>query len=464
MIRFFRHYIPAHLILMMGLDIAVMIASIYLGISVRFIESDSNLPASLGPIFPKASLFALVMMLIMTAFGMYSGEWMAGARAVAIRMIASFALCFVVMSQLFYLFPDMLLGRGAFLFSLLFALIGVTLTRIAFVKWSNLDAFKKRILVLGSGSRAAKVDHLIKSMSSARSLQIVGYLPLQGSHHYVEHARVLRDTASIGEIVTKYNIHEIVIAVRDRRDGGLPVSELLECKLRGINIIELSSFFERENGQLQLESLNASWIILSEGFKQGLARDTVKRIFDLVVSLVIMLISLPAMALTALVIYLESGGPVLYRQERVGQHGKPFTIMKFRSMRCDAEQDGKPRWADKDDDRTTRVGRFIRRVRLDELPQLFNVFMGHMSFVGPRPERPYFVDELTRQIPYYNSRHTVKPGITGWAQVCYAYGASVEDAVEKLQYDLYYVKNHTLFLDMMVLFQTVQVVLWGKGR
>ncbi|GBL45334.1 sugar transferase [Sulfuriferula multivorans] len=464
MIRFFRHYIPAHLILIMGLDLAVMVASIYLGISVRFIENSGDLPASLGPIFPKASSFALVMMLIMTVFGMYSGEWMAGARAVAVRMIASFAMGFVVMSLLFYLFPDMLLGRGAFLFSLLFALIGITLTRIAFVKWSNLDTFKKRVLVLGSGSRAAKVDQLIKSMSSARSLQIVGYLPLQGNHHYVEHARVLHDTTSLGEIVTKYNIHEIVIAVRDRRDGGLPVSELLECKLRGINVIELSSFFERENGQLQLESLNASWIILSEGFKQGLARDTIKRIFDLVVSLVIMLISLPAMALTALAIYLESGGPVLYRQERVGQHGKPFTILKFRSMRPDAEQDGKPRWANKDDDRTTRTGRFIRRVRLDELPQLFNVFMGHMSFVGPRPERPYFVDELTRQIPYYNSRHTVKPGITGWAQVCYAYGASVEDAVEKLQYDLYYVKNHTLFLDMMVLFQTVQVVLWGKGQ
>ncbi|MHB1331541.1 MAG: TIGR03013 family XrtA/PEP-CTERM system glycosyltransferase [Sulfuriferula sp.] len=464
MIRFFRHYIPANLILIMGLDIAVMVASIYLGISVRFMESEGNLPSSLGPILPKASSFALVMILIMTIFGMYSGEWMAGARAVTLRITASFATGFVVMSLLFYLFPDMLLGRGAFLFSLLFALIGVTITRIAFIKWSNLDAFKKRVLVLGSGSRAAKVDHLIQSMSSTRSVQIIGYLPLQGSHHYVEHSRVIHDNSGLGEIVTKYNIHEIVIAVRDRRDGGLPVSELLECKLRGINIIELSSFFERENGQLQLESLNASWIILSEGFKQGLARDTVKRIFDLVVSLVIVLISLPAMVLTALAIYLESGGPVLYRQERVGQHGKPFTIMKFRSMRNDAEQDGKPRWADKDDDRTTRVGRFIRRVRLDELPQLFNVFMGHMSFVGPRPERPYFVNELTRQLPYYNSRHTVKPGITGWAQVCYAYGASVEDAVEKLQYDLYYVKNHTLFLDMMVLFQTVQVVLRGKGQ
>lgn len=213
MIRFFRHYIPANLILIMGLDIAVMVASIYLGISVRFIESGSNLPSSLGPILPKASAFALVMMLIMTIFGMYSGEWMVGARVMTLRIAASFATGFVVMSLLFYLFPDMLLGRGAFLFSLLFALIGVTITRIAFIKWSNLDAFKKRVLVLGSGSRAAKVDHLIQSMSSTRSVQIIGYLPLQGNHHYVEHSRVIHDNSGLGEIVTKYNIHEIVIAI-----------------------------------------------------------------------------------------------------------------------------------------------------------------------------------------------------------------------------------------------------------
>lgn len=464
MIRFSRHYISVHLILIIGLDIVLLISSLYLGVSTRFLETGDQLPESLGPIMPKAVLFAMVMVLIMTALGMYNSDWMAGVRVLAMRTLASFALGFMGMSQLFYLFPHLFLGRGAFLFSMLFALIGVALVRVAFIKWFKLNAFKKRILVLGSGSRAAKVEQIMKSRSSSRNSQIVGYLPLQGSHHYVEHSRVLRDTVRLSEIVTKYNVHEIVLAVRDRRDGGLPVSELLECKVRGINIIELSSFFERENGQLQLESLNASWIILSEGFKQGLARDTVKRIFDLSVSLVFMLISLPAMALTALAIYLESGGPVLYRQERVGHHGESFSIMKFRSMRADAEKDGKPRWAGKNDDRTTRVGRFIRRVRLDELPQLFNVFMGQMSFVGPRPERPYFVSELSRQIPYYNTRHTVKPGITGWAQVRYAYGASVEDAVEKLQYDLYYVKNHTLFLDMMVLFQTIQVVLWGKGH
>lgn len=464
MVRFFRHYIPAHLVLLMALEMALMVAAIYLGVSTRFIDNDITPSASSGALLPKAGLFAVVMMLIMTTFGMYNGAWMSDMRAVSLRIAASFVAGFVAMSLMFYLLPELLLGREEFLLALLFAMAGVMFTRLIFVKWSTLGAFKKRVLVLGSGSRAARIDHLVRSVPSARSFHVVGYLPLQGTHHYVEHARVLMDTTPLGEIVDKYNVDEIVIAVRDRRDGGLPVSELLECKLRGIHIMDISSFFERENSQLQLESLNASWMILSEGFRHGLTRDTIKRIFDLLVSLTIMVLSLPLMALAAIAIYLESGGPVLYRQERVGQHGKPFTIMKLRSMRCDAEKDGRPRWAGRNDDRTTRVGRFIRRVRIDELPQLFNVFRGDMSFVGPRPERPFFVDELSKQIPYYHSRHTVKPGITGWAQVRYAYGASVEDALEKLQYDLYYVKNHSLFLDLMVLFQTLQVVLWGKGR
>lgn len=243
----------------------------------------------------------------------------------------------------------------------------------------------------------------------------------------------------------------------------MPVADLLDCKLKGIRVLELSSFFERENGHLQLDSLNASWMILGDGFHQGMLRDTIKRMFDVVASLILLSVTLPFMILAALAIKFESTGPVFYRQERVGQHGRPFTIFKFRSMRADAEQDGKPRWAQANDDRTTRVGRFIRKTRIDELPQIFNVFMGDMSFVGPRPERPYFVAELNQQIPYYGVRHTIKPGITGWAQVRHEYGASVEDAIEKLQYDLYYVKNHSLFLDLMILFQTVQVVLWGKG-
>jgi sugar transferase (PEP-CTERM system associated) len=263
--------------------------------------------------------------------------------------------------------------------------------------------------------------------------------------------------------VEQFSVNEIVVAIRERRGGGLPVAELLKCKLRGVSVLDLPTFFERQTGILPLEAINASWMIFSDGFSQGVTRDVVKRLFDILVSGVFILISLPLMLLTGILIRLESRGPIFYTQERVGQYGRSFTIYKFRSMYTDAEKDGRPVWAAHKDDRTTRVGRLIRRLRIDELPQTINVFLGHMSFVGPRPERPYFVNELAAQIPYFHARHSVKPGITGWAQVRFPYGASVEDAMSKLQYDLYYVKNHSLFLDLMILLQTAQVVVLGKG-
>ncbi len=322
---------------------------------------------------------------------------------------------------------------------------------------------KTRALVIGTGSRAAQIEALLAKRGQMSNTHVVGYVPMGGSHHFVDHARILDTGESLPQLAARLQIGELILAVRDRRGGGLPVQELLECKLRGVRITELSSFFERENGHLQLDSMNASWMILAEGFHQGIVRDTIKRLFDLVVSSVMLTATLPIMLFTALLIKLESPGPVLYRQERIGQGGRPFTILKFRSMCVDAEKDGRPRWAGQNDSRVTLTGRFIRRTRIDELPQIFNVFFGDMSFVGPRPERPYFVQDLTQKIPYYGVRHTVKPGITGWAQVRYPYGATDEDAMHKLQYDLYYVKNHSLFLDLMILFQTAQVVIWGKG-
>jgi sugar transferase (PEP-CTERM system associated) len=268
---------------------------------------------------------------------------------------------------------------------------------------------------------------------------------------------------SLPTVVKKHGIDEIVLAVRDRRGGGFPVQELLECRLNGTKVTELSAFFEREYQQVFLGSLNPSWIVLGDGFRQGFFRTTVKRLFDLAASTTLLLFALPVMLLAAICIFLESGLPVLYRQERVGQGGGTFTIYKLRSMKNGAESDGNPRWAAANDDRTTRVGRIIRKLRIDELPQIINVFKGEMSFVGPRPERPYFVDKLTTQIPYYALRHSIKPGITGWAQVRYQYGASIDDAIEKLQYELYYAKNHTLFLDLVILIATVEVVLWNRG-
>ena len=462
MIRFFRHYVPLNLLILVLVEALILGGAIYAGVSARFLEVGA-IPPELTPLLPKALAFTVVMLGLMTASGLYDLEWQGGARVLLQRLGLSFGIGMLAMSLLFYFFPALLVGRGAFLLSFGLALLGILLSRTMFLRWSRVGAFKARALVIGTGSRAAQIETLLSDRGHASNTEVIGYVPMGGSHHFVDHVRILDTGESLPELVTRLQISEIILAVRDRRDGGIPVQDLLSCKLRGIRILELSSFFERENGHLQLDSLNASWMILAEGFYQGIARDTIKRLFDLVVSAAMLAVSLPVMALTALMIKLESPGPVLYHQERVGQGGSHFTIYKFRSMCVDAEKDGKPRWAHQNDSRVTFTGRFIRRTRIDELPQVFNVFFGNMSFVGPRPERPYFVQDLTQKIPYYGVRHTVKPGITGWAQVRYPYGATDEDAMHKLQYDLYYVKNHSLFLDLMILFQTAQVVLWGKG-
>ena len=462
MIRFFRHYVPLNLLLLVLFEALILGGAVYAGVSARFLDGIA-IPDDLQPLLPKALAFTVVMLGLMTASGLYDLEWRGGVRALLQRLGLSFGLGLVTMSLLFYFFPSLLVGRGAFLLSFGLALLGILLSRALFIRWARTGALKTRALVIGTGSRAAHVEALLAKRGHASNIQVVGYLPMGGSHHFIDHARILDTGESLSDLSERLQISELILAVRDRRGGGLPVKDLLQCKLRGIRILELSSFFERENGHLQIDSMNASWMILAEGFHQGIVRDTVKRLFDLLVSAAMLVVCLPIMALTALLIKLESPGPVLYRQERVGQGCRTFTILKFRSMCVDAEKDGKPRWAGQNDSRITLTGRVIRRTRIDELPQIFNVFFGDMSFVGPRPERPYFVQDLTQKIPYYGVRHTVKPGITGWAQVRYAYGATDEDAMHKLQYDLYYVKNHSLFLDLMILFQTAQVVLWGKG-
>jgi sugar transferase (PEP-CTERM system associated) len=462
-IRFFRHYVPINLLLLVLVEAMILGGAMYAGVSVRFMDELGDVPKDLQPLLPKALTFAAVMLGLMSATGLYDPESHSGLRGLLTRLGISFGLGLAAMSLVFYFFPALLVGRGAFILALGMALFGVLIARLFFARWGALDALKPRALVLGTGSRAAGIDNLLRRRGSACNVNVVGYVPLGAAHHFVESHRILDTAEPLPGLAQRLGVQQIILAVRDRRGGVLPMQELLDCKLRGIHIYELSTFFERENGHLQIDSLNVGWMVLAEGFNQGMLRDTVKRLFDLLVSGLMLIATLPIMLLTAACIRIESRGPVLYRQERIGQGGRAFTIFKFRSMCTDAEKDGKPRWAGQNDSRVTLVGRVIRRTRIDELPQIFNVFFGDMSFVGPRPERPYFVNDLTRQIAYYNVRHTVKPGITGWAQVRYPYGATVEDAVHKLQYDLYYVKNHSLFLDLMILFQTVQVVVWGKG-
>lgn len=459
MIRFFRHYISLSMLFLMLLEFLVFFLA-----SNFSADRHGTLLVSTSPAegLYKPLLFAAILVLFSSMFDLYGWAWTTGLKSLFSRVLACFSIAGTLVFAGSNLLPAAFASGRELLSALAISCLSVLLIRLLFIEWGKLDLFKKRVLVLGTGSRAAKIEELA-AQGKTQGLTIIGYLPMGAVHSYVPRDRVLAEGESIPDLVERNAVDEIVVAIRERRGGGLPVSELLECKLRGVSVLDLPAFFERQTGILPLEAINASWMIFSDGFSQGMARDVIKRLFDLLASGTLLLFTLPIMLITGLLIRLESRGPIFYSQERVGQYGLAFTIYKFRSMYTDAEKDGRPVWAAANDDRTTRVGRLIRRLRVDELPQTINVFLGQMSFVGPRPERPYFVNELAAQIPYFHARHSVKPGITGWAQVCFPYGASVEDAMSKLQYDLYYVKNHSLFLDLMILLQTAQVVVLGKG-
>lgn len=349
--------------------------------------------------------------------------------------------------------------------------VGLTLTattalmlmlRVYVMHMTPSNLMRQRVLVFGVGSRAKLVGKAL--LKSDPTVDLVGYYASPTEKEAEVSAwGLLSMTNSLTDIVLQEQVDEIVVALTERRGGSMPLRELLDCKLMGVRVVDIAVHFEKTLGQIRLDSVSAGWLVFGDGFNTGWLRAAIKRVFDIVCASILIVLFLPIMLITALVIILDDGFPILYRQERVGQNGRLFNVIKFRSMRKDAEKDGQPRWATAADDRCTRCGRFIRKVRIDELPQLFSVLAGTMSMVGPRPERPFFVDRLTQEIPYYAIRHSIKPGVTGWAQVRYQYGSSVEDAAEKLQYDLYYVKNHSLFLDIVVMFETIGVVVMRKG-
>jgi sugar transferase (PEP-CTERM system associated) len=455
LIRIFNHHLPKGMLLLILAEISVLLLALPVTGGVAALRSGLD----------QADLaFALLMLSLLAAFGLYRRDFEEGLGSMVFRVLTSFAVGLFILVIVGWLVPGLWAPRGPLVGATVLALTGILLLRLTFFRWADLDALKHRILVLGTGTRAAKIGALLRDPDSRRRLHVVGFLPLQGTHHFVDHSLILPDQGPLTEIVGKYQIDEVVIAIRERRGGGLPVNELLDCKLNGIHVIELSTFFERERGQVQLESLNTSWMVLSEGFHQGLLRDIVKRTFDLTVSALILVVTLPLMLVAAILIVLESGFPLLYRQERVGLGGRVFTIYKFRSMTQNAEADGKPRWAQEGDARVTAIGKFIRKTRIDELPQLINVFKGDMSFVGPRPERPFFVNQLIEQVPYYASRHSIKPGITGWAQVHGHRGET--DTLDKMQarveYDLEYLRNWSLLLDLQIIARTIKLVFFDR--
>jgi sugar transferase (PEP-CTERM system associated) len=455
MIRIFNHYLSIRLLLLTLIEASVLFQSLVLGFRLRWLDPSREVP------LVEAGVFTVVMLMMMTALGLYQSQT-ESRRATVQRLVVAYGLSLMIISVVFYLLPQIYVSRGVFAVTSVFALAGVLLVRLMFFRVTDLGLPKRRILVLGNGPDAEEVIRFLHESAGSRTVQYAGMYPVIGERtasdieRHVNHDQLRRT-------VNDLRVSEVVIAVRERRGGVLPLRQLLDCKLNGVRVMDLVSFYERELGLLKVDNLRASWLIFGQGFDQGMLRDVIKRLFDIVVGLALLVITLPVLLPAMLAILFSGGGPVFYRQERVGHSGRLFTILKLRSMRHNAESDGRPRWAGPNDSRITPVGRFLRNSRIDELPQLFNVLRGDMSFVGPRPERPFFVRQLVEQVPYYDVRHSVKPGVTGWSQIRYRYGASVEDAIVKLQYDLYYVKNHSLFLDLLILVETAQFVLLGKG-
>jgi sugar transferase (PEP-CTERM system associated) len=339
---------------------------------------------------------------------------------------------------------------------------GVFVQRVYFAHSKAQSLIRTRILIYGAGPSAQLVAQTL--VQSDPHAEVVGFVmgPNETQVAVSSH-EILKADRPLSQLAHDLRVDEIVVALTERRGGSMPLRELLDCKLSGVRVLDTSTHFEKSLAQIRIDHVHAGALIFGEGFNQGWLRTAIKRAFDLVCSAILLVPGIPVMLITALAIKLDSRGPVFYRQERTGFNGKPFEVVKFRSMCTDAERDGKPRWAAAEDDRVTRVGRIIRKLRIDELPQVINVIRGEMSLVGPRPERPYFVEQLTKQVPYYAVRHSTKPGVTGWAQVRYHYGESVEDAKRKLEFDLYYVKNHSLFLDLVIILETIAVVLTARG-
>lgn len=410
-----------------------------------------------------ALLFAVTMVCLNGAFGVYRRVQTLSTGAYFVRVVLAPAIGIPLALLLTQFLPGADSFRSNWLIALLLAVLGLLMVRHAIVLPLIRALLPHRMLVLGTGPEARLVEASLAS-THPRGIQLVGFFaPEKTSENAVPTSRVIARGGHLEDAVRQLRIDEVIIAVRQQRGGVLPLRALLDCRISGVKVTDLAGFFERVHGQVPIESLKVSWLIYGHGFRQNAFRALVKRALDLLVSALLILPALAVTAVAALLIFIEGGGPVIYRQERVGYRGRTFTVFKLRSMAQHAERDGKPEWAVANDPRVTRVGRMIRRMRIDELPQLLNIFKGDMSFVGPRPERPEFVAMLTEQIPFYAVRNSVKPGLTGWAQVRYSYGATVEQSIRKLEYDLYYVKNHTLLLDLMILLETVRVVLLGEG-
>ena len=460
MIRLFKQYVPNAVLLLGLLDLIVLGGAAELGWTLRAGQAG----IAVGPAYtraPQIATFVLVVQIAMIAVGVYGAQALQSLRYATARLIVAVSLGVLAQSALFFFLPQVGFWRSNLLYAMGLAILFLLGLRILLGKTLGSQVFKRRIVVLGAGQRALRLKLLSQRPGSA--FVVVGYVAMSEANRVIPEA-IARDAIyNLADHVVLLNASEVVLALEERRNA-LPLKDLLRIKTTGVHVNEISTFLERETGRVDLDSVNPSWLIFSDGFSSSrMLSSAFKRVFDIVASLALLVLAAPMLVVTAIAIKLESKGPVFYRQRRVGLYNQGFDIVKLRSMRQDAEAPGQAVWAEKDDPRITRVGRIIRKLRIDEIPQAWSVLNGEMSFVGPRPERPQFVDDLEQKLPYYAERHMVKPGITGWAQINYPYGASIEDSRQKLEYDLYYAKNYSPFLDLLILLQTVRVVLWPEG-
>ncbi len=459
MIRLFKHYIP-HAVLLLGLlDFALLVLASELAWQLRASQIGMDPGPVAGRWLPLTGSAAVVWT-AMISVGVYGPYALRSLRFAGARLLVAISLGIIALAVIDFVLAADTFWRSTLFYTMCFAIGLLVVDRMFLNSFLGSSAFRRRVMVLGAGDRAQRLRELGDRPETG--FAIVSYIAMNEPERVVEEAIAREAIHDLGRFVENLGVSEVVLALQERRNA-LPLPDLLRIKTKGVHVNDFSSFLERETGRVDLDTVNPSWLIFSDGFSSGrVISSAFKRIFDILASLVLLLLTFPIIALFALLVRLDSKGPAFFKQERVGLYGEPFYLIKLRSMRTDAEKDG-VKWAEENDPRITRLGRFIRKVRIDELPQTWSVLKGNMSFVGPRPEVPKFVDDLQEEIPFYGERHMVKPGITGWAQINYPYGASTEDSRKKLEYDLYYAKNYTPFLDLVILLQTVRVVLWPEG-
>ena len=463
MLRIGGQRIPARILGLFAADALLTCLALLLATGLRFHSAGMVLLyLSSAYTVPRFLVVVLTCVLALYYNDLYDGAVIGQRFELYFRMFQALGGACIVLAILYYFFPDWSLGRGVAGLAAVAALIFTLGWRLVSERAGHLLTTPERVLILGTGAEGVSLVREILARPELH-MKVVGFLDEKGENIGLSlvNPGIIGGASEVEEIVRREKVDRVILSLMERR-GGTPVRQLLNLKFAGIGVEDAHRVYETLAGRIFLKRLSPSWLILSDGFRKSAFQSAVKRAFDFVISTFLLVLTLPVMFLVAIAIWFETGSPILFRQNRTGKHGKEFEILKFRSMMQDAEKHG-PQWATTDDDRITRVGRFIRNSRLDELPQLINVFRGDMSLVGPRPERPVFCAMLEEKIPFFAQRHSVRPGITGWAQIKYQYGASIEDGWTKLEYELFYIKHMSLTLDVAILFETIKVVFSGRG-